>query len=204
MSTFDRVSWPVGAVRYYARTDEAERLGVSETRGNRRIDRILSPGYAEGLETLELDELRRRRDECLAEREYLSLLRRFLQGRLDILRAEAIRREEGGDPAPLLDQLSDILGSDSSSASRGELVRVSVPEEEMTLARRRVERLIADATISDAPSLPDDELQSFTAVLEREEREVSDRRSQVIGIHDRLQEELKRRYKEDLSQITTS
>ena len=178
---------------------------MSEAGGNRRIDRILSPGYGEGLQALALDEVRRRRDESLAEREYLSLLRRLLQGRLDILRGEAARREEGGDPAPLLEKLSDILGSDAMRAgSRGELVRVPIPEEEMTLARRRVERLIADATISDAPSLSDDDLSRFTEVLEREERTVSDLRSEVITVHDRLQEELKRRYKEDLSQISTS
>ena len=177
---------------------------MSEPSGNRRIDRILSPGYGEGLQALPLNEVKRRRDECLAEREYLSLLRRLLQGRLDILRAEAARRQQGGDPGPLLEQLSDILGAEESSASRGEVVRMAVPEDEMTLARRRVERLIADTTISDAPSLSDDELSEIIDVLEREEREVSDRRSDVIGLHDRLQEELKRRYKEDLSQISTS
>ena len=178
---------------------------MSERTGNRRIDRILSSGYGEGLSQLDISEVRRRRDECLAERDYLSLLRRLVQGRLDILRAESARRERGGDPGSLVEELSKILSQDAAhSSSRGEAVKVPVPEEEMALARRRVERLIADATISDAPSLSDEELRDFIELLTKEEREVSSNRAAVIDVHDRLQEELKRRFKEDLSQISTS
>jgi len=38
--------------------------------------------------------------------------------------------------------------------------------------------------------------------LEREERSISDARASVIGVHDRLQQELKRRYREDPTLIT--
>ena len=62
--------------------------------GHRRIDRILDPAYAENLASLDLAEVKRRRDECLAEREYQSLLRRLVQGRLDIVRAERNRRRQ--------------------------------------------------------------------------------------------------------------
>jgi hypothetical protein len=83
---------------------------VSEQTGNRRIDRILEPTFVEGLDALPLDELRARRDECLAEREYLSLLRRLVQGRAEILRAEVDRRG-GGDDAPIVERLSTILSA---------------------------------------------------------------------------------------------
>jgi hypothetical protein len=173
---------------------------VSE-QANRRIDRIRRPEYVQGLENLSLDELRLRRDECLAEREYLSLLRRLVQGRAEILKAEIERRSPGGDQVPLVDRLSEILSGEPQGPSRGEAVRVGLPEEEMLLARRRVERLVADAGLSDPGSLDDQRLTSAVDLLAREEREVSKARSGVHTVLDALQDELKRRYKEDPSRV---
>jgi hypothetical protein len=175
--------------------------------GKRRIDRILGPGYAEELPSLPLDEVRRRRDECLAEREYLSLLRRLIQGRTDILQADRDRRAgsgQGGDGS-LVDRLPSILSDEGTrGAGRGEAVRVGVPEEEMTLARRRVERLVADASISGPAELSDEDLEAALGRLREEERRISDSRTAVMEVHDRLQDELKRRYKEDPSQALSS
>lgn len=173
---------------------------MSEPSGNRRIDRILEPSFVDGLEGLPLEELRGRRDECLAEREYLSLLRRLVQGRAEILRAEVDRRG-GGDDAPIVERLSSILASDAQGPSRGEAVRVGVPEEEMMLARRRVERLVADAGLSDPGSLDDDQLDRAVEVLADEEQEISRARASVIDALDRLQDELKRRYRQDPSLV---
>jgi hypothetical protein len=78
---------------------------------------------------------------------------------------------------------------------RGEAVRLSVPPEEMALARRRVEGLVADS--ADPRSLPDDELADAQQRLEAEEHTVSADRRTVLDIHDALQEELKRRFKEN-------
>lgn len=169
--------------------------------GHRRIDRIRGPGYAEGLGTLSLDELRRRRDECLAEREYLSLLRRLVQGRAEILKAEIERRGGGAEQGPLVDRLAEILGAEPTGPARGEAVRVGLPEEEMLLARRRVERVVADAGISDPGSLDDERLAEAVEVLVREEREVSQDRTEVLAVLDTLQDELKRRYKDDPSLV---
>lgn len=172
------------------------------SQGNRRIDRILRPEFAQGLAELPLPDLRARRDECLAEREYLSLLRRLVQGRAEILKAELERRHGEGDTGPLVDQLSTILAPESSRGpSRGEALRVGVPEEEMLLARRRVERRVADAGLSDPSALDDDRLAEAVGLLAEEEREVSQMRASVLRVLDTLQEELKRRYKEDASQI---
>jgi hypothetical protein len=174
---------------------------LSEPNGHRRIDRILDPGYVEGLEDLSLDELRARRDECLAEREYLSLLRRLVQGRAEILRAELDGRGGTGQDEPLVERLSTILATEGHAPSRGEAVRVGVPEEEMLLARRRVERLVADAGLSDPGALDDDQLGRAVDALAAEEHEVSQARAHVIEALDRLQDELKRRYKQDPSLV---
>jgi anti-sigma-K factor RsiG len=172
---------------------------VSDHPHNRRIDRILDPAFVDGLGSLSLDDVRTRRDDCLAEREHLSLLRRLLQGRAEILKAEAERRA-GGDQSSLVDRLSQILADDDHPVtSRGEAVRVALPEEEMLLARRRVERLASDATLSDPASLDDDQLASTIDAMVEEEQHVSDDRRKVIDVLDTLQDELKRRYKDDPS-----
>ena len=170
------------------------------TEGHRRIDRIRDPAYVEGLESLDLDDLRERRDECLAEREYLSLLRRLVQGRAEILKAELDDRGGGEQAAPLVDRLAQILSADEhEQSSRGEALRVGVPGDELSLARRHVERLVSDAGISDPAALGDDALADAVQVLATEERSVSDARHQVIVTLDALQDELKRRYKDDPS-----
>lgn len=176
---------------------------MTEQGGNRRIDRIRHPGFLEGLADLPLEELRERRDACLAEREYLSLLRRLVQGRAEILRAEIERRTGEGDQSPLVERLASILSSDAQSPSRGEAVKVGLPEEEMLLARRRVERLVADAGISDPGSLDDLRLAEAVEVLAREEHEVSESRAVVFDVLDRVQDELKRRYKDDPTLVLT-
>jgi hypothetical protein len=173
--------------------------------GRRRIDRVLSPSFARDLGELDIAEVRRRRDEALAEREYLSLLRRLVHGRLDILRGEGTRRGEGGDELSIEERLTALLSSDEDrGTSRGEALRIPVPDDEVANARRRIERLVSDTSISDAPSLSEEALQRAMARLEEEERMVSKARNAVLEVHDRLQDELKRRFKEDLSQISTS
>jgi len=175
---------------------------VAEGTGNRRIDRIREPGYASNLQELSLDEVRERRDECRGELEYLSLLRRMVQGRAEILKAEVERRRDPEESGSLIERLAEILTPDEAHASsRGEAVHVGVPDEEIATARRRVERIVADAGISDPGGLNDDELSESVELLFAEERAVSAQRGEVIAVLDAVQDELKRRYKEDVSQV---
>jgi hypothetical protein len=164
--------------------------------GKRRLDRVLAAKFAEGLEGLEESEVRERRDLSRAEREYLSLLRRLIHGRLDILRAERERRVSGGEA--IVDRLASVLAEGPSGPGRGEAPTVPIPEEEMALARRRVERLVSDTRLSDLANLSDDDLAAAIERLEEEEREVSNVRKQVITVLDRLQEEIKRRWRDRL------
>ena len=176
----------------------------AQPNGKRRLDRITAPGFTEGLHDLPLAELRSRRDECLAEREYLSLLRRLVQGRLDIVRAEIERRRVGDDPSTLVDNVVHAMSHDETpGSSRGEAVRLLVPPDEMTLARRRVESLVTDSALSDPRTLPDDELADARERLEEEERTVSGDRRRVLDVRDALQDELKRRFKENPAEALT-
>ena len=71
----------------------------------------------------------------------------------------------------------------------------------MLLARRRIERLVADAGISDPQTLDDDQLVEAVDILAREEQNVSEARGAVISVLDTVQDEIKRRYKEDPSRV---
>ena len=125
------------------------------------------------------------------------MLRRLVQGRAEILQAELTSR--GTDHAgPLIDRLAAILSADDHPvSSRGEAVRVGLPEDEALLARRRVERLVGDAGLSDPQSLDDSTLAEVIEALASEEHEVSGARRDVIRALDALQDELKRRYRDD-------
>lgn len=169
--------------------------------GKRRIDRISKPEYVEGLEELDLAELRERRDGCREELEHLSMLRRYVQGRAEILKGELDRRSGGGNGS-LLDNLAEILASDErTGSSRGGAIRLHVPDDEMLLARRRVERLVAESGLTDPTSLSDTDIEQGVAELAVEERAVSSDRAEVIRVLDLLQDELKRRFKEDPASV---
>jgi hypothetical protein len=166
--------------------------------GNRRIDQVLADGFTGELKTLDTDEVRRRRDLARSEREYLSFLRRLLQGRRDILRDEVDRRRTGGDIPPVLERVVSVLSEGTRGPSRGEAPVIPMPEDEIAMARRRVERLVSDARLSNPADLSDVELDEGVRRIDEEEREVSDARGRVMEVHDVLQEEMKRRLRAEL------
>src|SRR5438093_1270733 len=82
--------------------------------------RFLHPSFVEHLDGSSLAEVRRRRDEALAEREFQSYLRRLVQVRQDILRSERERRAAGGVSAPLVERLTSVLSTGPTGTGRGE------------------------------------------------------------------------------------
>lgn len=169
--------------------------------GKRRIDKIMDPEYTRALEELDIDEVRRRRDDTRAELDHLSMLRRYVQVRAEILKGELDRRSGGGvaTDESLVDHLAEIMTQEGQyeRLSRGGAIRLTVPDDEMLLARRRVERLVAEQGVTDPTELSDDDLATAAKELAAEERTVSDDRAAAIEVLTALQEELKRRFKED-------
>jgi hypothetical protein len=166
--------------------------------GQRRIDRVLDPRFTDGVERLDLAELRARREEAEAEEADVSYLRRPLQGRLDILRAELERRSAGGD--------QDVAGlpailSDDAPGTFSAVPRVQVPSRAGE-HRRRVERLVSDETIARLPELDVEELTRAVEVLGREEEKVSSHRRAVQLVVDVLRGELARRYRDGTAQVS--
>jgi hypothetical protein len=170
--------------------------------GQRRIDRVLDPRFTDGVDRLGLPELRARREEAEAEEADVSFLRRLLQGRLDILRAELVRRSAGGDHdvGGLLAGLPAIL-TDDAPGTFGAVPRVQEPSRAGE-HRRRVERLVSDETIARLPELDVEELTTAVEVLAREEEHVSVHRRTVQRVVDLLRGELARRYRDGTAQVS--
>jgi len=169
--------------------------------GKRRIDELMASGFTDDLGSLETDEIRRRRDMARAELEYVSFLRRLVQGRRDILRDELDRRRTDGATQSVMERVVSVLSEGTRGASGGRAPTVPLPEDEIAMARRRVEKLVGDTELSDLGTLSDERLEAAIGKLEEEERGVSDARSRVIEVHDALQEEMKRRLKTQLSNL---
>src|SRR5438477_616936 len=77
-------------------------------------------------------EVRRRRDEAFAEREFHSYLRRLIQVRQDIVRAERERRSEGRAPDPLIDRITSVLSEGPPRGpARGEALSLGPSPEDI-------------------------------------------------------------------------
>ena len=162
--------------------------------GNRRIDKVLDPDFVAGLGQISLDELRERRKEAEQEETDLSYMRRLLQGRLDILRAELARRS--GDGSDLLDALPQILADDPSGGPRGLGRHVAAEPSRADAHRRYVEALVADVDLSNPDAHDDASLSKVLETLEAEEHKVSESRRAVQKVMDALTGEVTRRYRE--------
>ena len=163
--------------------------------GNRRIDRVLAEDYLDGLGQAPLEEVRALRAEAEQEEVDLSYIRRMLQGRIDILRAEVERRGGQTDVA-LLDRLASILADEHRAPARG-LGRHSTLEPSRAAEHRRyVEQLVHDADLSDVPTRSDDQLAEALEALVSEEAKLSGKRREVQAVMDVCSAEITRRYRE--------
>jgi hypothetical protein len=168
--------------------------------GRRRVDRVLAPGYLQGLSELTLEQVRARRVDADQEEADLSFARRLLQGRIDILRAERAARRGGGplagpphSDAEIASALSRILGSESRS-NHGLGRYLSTEPSRIGEHRREAERAVADVGGSDLASLDDLELEAAIDRLVWIEGRVSCTRREVQRVVDALAQEVARRY----------
>lgn len=163
------------------------------------LDRILAPGYLDGLDQLSMADLRELRGECQAVETQLSYLRRMVQGRHDIVVGELARRRggaEGQDLGDLVDRLPSILADRIHAPGPGRLPTGMEPGD---LDGRLVDRLaqITDRVPIEAPGEgAAAELEAAAADLEVLEREVSSLRRQLFDHIDALQAEITRRYRD--------
>ena len=173
--------------------------------GHRRIDRVLAEGYLDGLAAMPLAEVRELRDEAEQEEADLSYLRRMLQGRVDIIKAELSRRNgdsgDSGDSGSIIDQLPRIL-ADERSPARGLGRHTVIEPSRVDEHRRLVERLVGDSDLSALAGRTADQLEATLARFGDHERQISEQRHAVQGVLDACAHEITRRYREGEADVS--
>jgi len=154
---------------------------------------VLGDDFLDDLTELSLDDVRARRKEAEQEEADLSYVRRLLQGRMDIIRAELSRRSGSGQGS-LVDQLAGILSDGPLAPPRGLGRHVTVEPSRVAENRRSVEQLVSDVGVSDVVSRNERELADSLTRLEEYERAVSRNRRRVQEAMDSCTAEIARRY----------
>ncbi len=165
------------------------------------VDRVLAEDYLSGLRTASLEEVRGRRGEAEQEEVDLSYLRRMIQGRLDILRAELNRRDGTGDQ-DLVRGLAAILADEPRAPARGLGRHTTMEPSRADSHRRYVEALVADVDLSDTSARSTDELAHAMRTLSEEEQGLSDKRRQVQQVMDACSAEITRRYRDGEADVS--
>ncbi|MEU7554941.1 AmfC protein [Streptomyces sp. NPDC044571] len=153
---------------------------------------------------LGLPELRGLRRDAQRDEADLSYIRRLLQGRIDILRAELARRAGPEAPVapgqPMVDRLSEILAdAPSSRSASARHVTLGTPHSEEF--RLLAAEMLADVELSDLGARTDGELHDAMGRLVRYEQQVSRRRQQLQRTVDDCTTEITRRYREGEAQV---
>lgn len=165
---------------------------------NRRlVDRVADPEYTAGIEARSDDDLKAMLAESAEAENEVSFERKLCQGRIDILKAELSRREEGGDSSDLVSRLPQILAGDERSDSGPLPSRApdfSIPRN-ADIPRRRVEEIGGEQTLARLPQLPNEEISSVIKALSEHESNLSARRKALHEVIEVLQRENIRRMK---------
>jgi len=172
--------------------------------GTRRIDRVLGEDYLSGLPTRSLDEVRALRDEAEQEEVDLSYIRRLIQGRMDIVRAELNRREGPADTTgSLVDGLAQVLADEPRPPPRGMGRHTTIEPSRVDSHRRYVEALVADVDLSDTSARDSEQLAHAIGVLSQQEQQLSAQRQRVQAVMDVCQAEITRRYRDGEADVST-
>lgn len=176
----------------------AARTGPATTTRTGAGDGTGDGGDVPGLHELQLPELRTLLRDAKQEEGELSYVRRLLQGRIDILRAELARRTAPG--SPLLELLPQIL-ADGPSTQRSSARHVTLGTPQSDEYRSLAEEMLAQVELSDLTARTDGELHDAMARLVGYEQHVSQRRQVMQGTADGCSREIARRYREGEAQI---
>lgn len=156
---------------------------------------------------LRLPELRALRRDSQRDEADLSYLRRLLQGRIDILRAELARRTAPETPVvdrvpgtSVVDRLSEIL-ADAPSRHRSSARHVTLSTPRSEEYRLLAAETLAEVELSDLEARTDDELHSAMGRLVRNEQQISRRRHQLQRTADDCIGEIARRYRDGEAQV---
>ncbi|MDT3728448.1 aerial mycelium formation protein [Streptomyces sp. DSM 41972] len=177
-----------------------------------RTDSPALPGDGDGAEDeltgLSLAELRTMRRDAQRDEADLSYVRRLLQGRIDILRAELARRDlPGGVPAAVapgetsvVQRLAEIL-RDTPARHRSSARHLTLGTPRSEEYRRLASEMLAEVELSDLGARTDGELHTAMGRLVGYEQQVSRRRQRLQRTADACGAEITRRYREGEAQV---
>lgn len=167
------------------------------TGNRRRIDIVLEPGYLEDLGSVDLEELRERRETAEDVESQISYYRRLLHGRMDLLNFE-LRRRRGEEEKSLLEALPEILAKGMIFGSEPNLRHIdTMPPIPTTTGRRLIDRIMDDGVLTELPELTEDEIHEAIDRLREVEAQLSNQRRELHGVIDALQDEIIARYRSE-------
>ncbi|MET9823022.1 aerial mycelium formation protein [Streptomyces sp. NPDC006349] len=157
------------------------------------------------LTALSLPELRALRRDAQREEADLSYVRRLLQGRIDILRAELAGRAPTTVVATaatgsVVERLSEIL-ADAPARQRSSARHVTLGTPRSEEGRRLAAEMLGEVELSDLTARTDVELNAGMGRLVRYEQQVSRRRQRLQRTADGCSAEIARRYREGEAQV---
>jgi hypothetical protein len=167
-------------------------------------DRVAQPGYLDGLKSRPLSEIRSMRAECGQLEAQLSYARRLVQGRLDIVQAERMRRAAGMPPSDLADLVAAIpeMLSPRVMASPTSGLRVAgghrsldIGEHDDPVLEAELDAVFAGSQLVTLPAASDEHVASVAEKLAELERDVSQRRRAALDAFDALSAEMVRRFR---------
>jgi hypothetical protein len=161
---------------------------------------LLPTSALDDLDALDTTRLRELRAACEEAEEGVSYARRLLQGRLDLLRAELERRDDGVQ-ADLLDALPSILAADEVSTDpvKARSTRVRVPAG-ADAHERLLDDVLPEALVAGDEVAPE-ELERAVARATEHERALSELRRALFRRIDALRDELAARYKDGRADV---
>ncbi|GGQ43307.1 aerial mycelium formation protein [Streptomyces mutabilis] len=159
------------------------------------------------LTALSLPELRTLRRDAQREETDLSYVRRLLQGRIDILRAELARRSPASSSVvttaatgSVVERLSEIL-ADAPARQRSSARHVTLATPRSEECRRLAAEMLGEVELSDLTARTDTELATGMGRLVRYEQQISRRRQRLQRTADDCSAEIARRYREGEAQV---
>ena len=163
-----------------------------------RLAHVLAPDYLAGITTVSMDELRAMKDECQSLETNVSLNRRVVQGRIDIvgevLRSRKDEGEDDVDVATLVERLTDILSERTRTPGVGRLSQQLAPAED-DFDTSEVDELLPAGRLDTLTASSDEELQTLLDALVALDHDISARRKALFERIDALHDEMVRRYR---------
>lgn len=161
-----------------------------------RVQPLLDDEQLADLDALDVATLRAKRDAFEVEEHRVSYARRILQGRIDVLRAEAARRSDG-TTAGVLERLSDVLADQGTRAFDPATTR---PPSSVQPAE--LEDDVDVEGPADVSGLDDQALHDLADRYARQEAALSGLRRRLFDVIDRLQAAIADRYRTGAASVS--